>query len=331
MRRYVIPLVIFTGIVFGCAWLILNTPFFVNWFVPQFVSEQVQNFKLESFKCRRQIAHYPEYLSLMDVDMVVEKDGQRYQLYAERINVHDFIQAVRERTNIKVSISGARFVSGNIEFRGIKANLDLALGEKTVDAAKGILFAKQARLWVYEFQDVDLKIQVNHQKAELSDIKASAYNGEVLSQISYEFKPDFSYIFWFEFKNIEASQLTTISSSFFSKVTAPLNGSVRLVGAQQPEILAISLDADKGGSMDPSLLLPKEKELTAGDVALVNTLMEKGSNFVFDKGRLYFQNGRDQEMILVFRLNNSVENMTLKGRIPLAMPEGIIRFLLREY
>ncbi|HRZ40136.1 MAG TPA: hypothetical protein P5246_03915 [Candidatus Omnitrophota bacterium] len=331
MIRYVIPLIVFVVIVFGCAWVLLNTPFFVNWFVPQFAAEQFQNFKLESFVCRRQTASYPEYVSLKDVDMVVVKDGKRYEIHAERINVHDFIQAVRERKNIKVSIHGARFVSGKIEFQGIKANLDLALGEKTVDAAKGILFAKQARLWVYEFQDVDLKLQIDSKKAELNDIKAVAYGGAVTAQISYEFGPDFNYIFWFEFKDIVSSQLTRISNTFFSKVDAVLSGSVRLVGAQQPDILAISLDANGGGTMDPSLFLPKEKELTEQDVALVNALMQRGGKFIFDQGRLYFQNGRDQEMYLVFRVYSKSDNMTLKGKIPFMIPEGIVRFLLREY
>ncbi len=331
MRRYVIPLVVFTMIVFGCAWLVLNTPFFVNWFVPQFASEQFQNFKLESFKCRRQTASYPDYISLLDVDMVVEKEGQRYQVYAERINVHDFIQAVRERKNIKVSLSGVRFISGQMEFTGVKANLDLALGETTVDAAKGILFAKQARLWAYEFQDIDFKLQIDHKKAELADIKAVAYGGQVFAQISYEFGPDFNYIYWFEFKGIESAKLVSINNAFFSKANAVLNGSVRLVGAHQPEILAISLDADKGGSMDPSLFLPKEKNLTQQDVELVNVLIKRGRDFEFDNGRLYFQNGRDQEMILVFRVYSAADNVTLKGKIPFNIPEGIIRFLLREY
>ncbi len=327
MKSSVIIILIVLCVLLAFAYFLVNTPFILNTMLPKFINEKAQGFKIEEFECASQTSQLPDILVMKGVSMKVRRDGRVFDIQAKKVVVHNFAEFVKEQELLRLSSQGVYVTSEYVEARGGQFKAVIGLNDWHVRFLEGAGFFQEMEVGPYRLVKTTGHIKMNPKKIEIFDIHGKFSDGDFTGQLIFGFQPQFGYLVWAEFYDIQAQAVAAPYPEFFSAIQGALSGSIRVVGSQQVDIFTINIKGKKGLAISPKAFLKMKGAFEDEEVAQLIKLDQSGATLLADQASLLIQNGRDQSVMLVFDIEEAQENLILKGKFPFSWPEGFESFL----
>lgn len=327
MRNFVLPILVLFCLVLGFIYILTNTPFVLNMMVPDIINRHAQGIRIEYFQCRSLKSQLPDILMMRDVQMRVVKGERVFDIGAKQITVHNFFDFVKKQEVIYLSGDGVSLKTEQLSAVDAKFKLVAGLSRWDVTFGEGALFSKVLHLGPYTFQKIVANLKGNKKGVEIADIKGMFFGATVKGKVTFDFHPRFGYVVWSEFTGLQSQLVTSPYPEFFSSINGDLKGSVRVVGSDQIDIFTVILEAQKGTTIAPEIFLKMKGAFDTEEEAELKRLSEAQAFLKAERALLHMQNSRNQSIMFMFDIEESDNQILLKGRFPLAWDKGFDTFL----
>lgn len=327
MKNFIIFILVLMCLVLGFIFILLNTPFLVNAMVPQLINNYAKGFKIESFSCSSQRSQLPDILEMRDVHLKVRVGDELIDVQAKRIKINNFFEFAKKHELLRLSASGVDINVKNITINSAQLKSVLGLKEWKFVFTEIAWFAQKMKIGPYIFTKTDGRLKATPKKIDIFDIKGGAYGGTIVGQLDFEFDPQFTYVLWAEFNDIQSQIVKYPYPEFFKAINGGLDGTVRVVGGEQVDIFTFILQGDKGLEISPNAFLKMEGAFDEEEELELKRLAESGAVLKANKSKLNVQNSRGRKIMLIFDIEESAHNLFLKGRYSISWKEGYESFL----
>jgi len=327
MKNFIFPILLLFCLASGFIYVLTNTPFLMNFIIPDIINRKVNDVHVEYFRCASQQSQLPDILTMKDIQMTFRKGERLFDVKAEVVTIHNFFEFVKKQEVLYISGSGVSLDTKPIIAKDAKFKFVFGLNDWDITFGEGIVFSGVFHIGPYTFQQINAGVKGDKKGVEILDIKGIFYGGETTGKITFDFKPRFGYALWSEFVGVQSQSVQSPYPEFFSRIQGALNGSVRVVGSDQVDIFTIILDSSKELIIAPEIFLRMKGVFTAEEEAELKRLSEAGAFLKATKAALHIQNSHNQRMMLVFDIEEAENRNVLKGRYPLVWNAGWDTFL----
>ncbi|MEW5894241.1 MAG: hypothetical protein AB1650_00540 [Candidatus Omnitrophota bacterium] len=327
MRNFVFTIVVISGLLLGIVLVLLNTTILVNALLPEIINEHVKAFSIEEFRCGSQTSRLPDLLFLYNVKFKVRKGDRLVDVSVKEIAIHEFMDFVKHFETLGMSAKGI-----NVETKGFSAKngqLQVVIGlkDRVARYAEGAGYIKNFEAGAYSFNKVVGHFKINPVKVEVFNVEGKMYDGDFTGQLTLDYKPHFNFALWSEFKGIQTASVQKIHPGFFKTIRGSLDGSLRVVGGEEVDIFTVIFLARKGLAITPHVFLSMRGAFDEEEEAELKRLAENNAALTVEKGVLHIQNSRDENVMMIFDIEEEINHFLLKGRFPLKWEKGFKEFL----
>lgn len=327
MKNAVVLILIFLCLALGVLYLFTSTPLLVNLTLPQFVNDHAKGFRIESFSCSSQKSRLPNILEIGGLDMILKVNQEHVRIQAEKMIIHNFYEFIKNHNELRLSgygvdISTDDFSAGKVKFKSL-----VRLKEWGFTYTETGWFAEMLRFGPYMFTSIDGRLKAGPKKIDIFEVEGNAYDGSINGQLTFEFKPEFSYVFWAELDGISSQAISYPYPQFFSAIRGNLNATVRIVGGETADIFSVIFQGQKGIKISPQAFLTMKGAFDDEEEQQLRQLAAKGAALDADRATLHIQNGRADEIMMIFDIQETAEKLILKGRYAIPWAAGYGSFL----
>lgn len=327
MRNFIVPVLILFCLILGFGYLLTNTPFLLNVMVPDIVNRHAEGVRIEFFHCRSQKSQLPDILIMRDIQMTMRQGDRTFDVTAEVLTVHNFFDFVRKQDLIYVSGDGVMIKTDHVSAEGSKFKIVAGLQEWKMTFFEGAVFSRELNAGPYLFNRISANVKGDKKGIEIDDIRGLFYNGEMSGKLTFDFDPAFGYVVWSEFQDIDARSVRSPYPEFFSSIEGRIDGSVRVIGSDQVDVFTVILNAQNGAAISPDVFLKMKGAFNDEEETELRRLSQAGAFLKADRALLHMQNSRAQNILFVFDVHESDNQLVLKGRFPFAWDKGFDVFL----
>ncbi len=327
MRHYILPILILFCIILGVVYLLANTPFFINTFLPDIINRHQEYVQIEYLRCARQKVRLPDLLSVRDVNMRLRHGQRIVTISAGMVTIHNFFDFIKKPELLYISGDQVKVSMDNIEADGLQIKAALGLSDWTITSLEGSVFSRIFIAGPYAFEKISAYVTGDTKKTEFADIKGSFYDGDVVGKVTLDYQPQPGYVVWAEFIGLRPQNVRSPYADFFQAMDGLISGSARVVGSDQVDIFTVILEAQPGLTVSPDAFLKMKGAFTVEEEAALRRLSQQNSVVTVEQGTLHMQNSRQQRIMFVFDIVETDRQLVLKGRYPLAWEADFESFL----
>lgn len=327
MRNFIFPILILFCLIMGFIYVATNTPFVMNIVIPDIVNRHMKDAHIESFHCSSQKSQLPDILMIRGVEMKVRKAGRVFDVAAQEIVIHNFFDFLKKPEILYISGDGVSIRTDHVMTDGGKFKLVIGLRDWNIIFGEGLVFGRVFDAGPYRFEKISGELKGNKKMIEIAEIQGTFSQGKVSGKVTFDFDPRFGYLVWSEFSGVHPQSIVSPYPEFFYGIKGEINGSARIVGADQVDIFTVILETRKEAEISPEIFLKMKGAFNAEEEKELQRLEQDQAFLKAQKAVLHMQNSRNQEVLFVFDIEESNQGVVLKGRFPMKWEKGFEAFL----
>lgn len=325
MHKSFFSFFLFLSIFLAVAFFVLQTPFILNWLIPPLAARHMPFALLENLHIQRQSYRFPNRLVLGDTRFTLGFSGQRCDVRLEKVAFNQVIDFLRTKRQLVIEAQGVTVNGFGLDVRQMRFKGRVLFEEDPPWRAEGVAQIGQARFLGYALDNFSAHFKGDPRQLQIYEIQALGYAGECSGQISLNFQPHFTYLFWIEFSGLQPGLLKEIHPRFFGQFDGPLQGTWRLTGNRtRIDVLSLHFTMPQGGALRPGIMrriMPLIKD--AEQRAVVDWIVQAEGRFPVDKATVQIQNSYGNKIVLFADLTNIKHQIVLKKSLEIFLDKSI--------
>lgn len=327
MKSFLMTMFVLGCILLAVAFVVFNTPLLTNFVMVDLVNKYFPMCQVEEFRCKGQKSQLPDVVKFQEVSMRFRQGTRVFEVQARDLTIHNFIEFLQKNETLRISSKGMNLQTEHVDVKAGQLKVVIGFKEWKVKFVEGAAFSQEFNVGPYSFSKLAVHLRANPIKISVFDIRGECYGGTVEGQVDFNYKPQFEYVLWSEFRDVVPELVTTLHPNFFQNITGNLSGSVRVVGGKRIDIFTIILKGGQGLRIAPRAFLMMEGVFNEEEVKGLELLDQENATLVSNKAVLQIKNGQGSAIELVFNITNAQDGLILKGKHPFRWNDSYESFL----
>ncbi len=326
MRKHLVPLAMFAGMLALGAYMVLNTPVILCRILPEMIETHSLDTKVISFSAEGQSFRLPFQITLHNVSCRLEKEGVPYQIDIYEMTIYDIVNVSGGKKHVRLGVNNMNMTGGRARVFGLNMKMVLDLHKRLIYRFDGIFALDMLNVARYHMEGVSGRFRGDPKKVQVFEVTALAYGGNGRGQMSLERGGETNSVFWMEFFGMDADKMKILNPRLFSYVQGKVNGAVRILKkGGKISLLTIDFTLYPGGTIStPLLTVLGEKALPPQSEILLSR-----KELSVDRAQLHLQNDGEDGLFMMVNLDNRDLNLHLKETWKMGLKAGLDDFLIR--
>jgi len=326
MRKHLVPILMFVGILALGAYSILNTPFILCRLLPEIIEKHSRDTKVISLTAEGQSFRLPFQATLHNISCRLEKGGVPYQIDVYEMTIYDVVNVSGGKKHVRLGVNNLTMTGGRVRVFGLNLKTVLDLQNKLIYRFDGIFALDMLNVARYHIEGVSGRFRGDPRKVQVFEISSLGYGGNGRGQLSLERGRPSNSVFWMEYFGMDADKMEILDQGIFSSLKGKVNGSVRILKkGEKVTLLTLDLALHKGGEIAAPLL----KQLGAKAMDQYRDVLLSRETLTVDRAQLHIQNVGKKKLVVMANVDNRELNLHVKETWELGLEKGLDYFLIR--
>jgi len=326
MRKHLIPVLMFVGILALGAYSLLNTPIILCRMLPRIIEQHSRDTKVLSLSAEGQSFRLPFQATLHNVSCRLEKAGVPYHIDIYEMTVYDIVNVAGGKKHVRLGVNNLTMTGGRVRVFGLNLKMVLDLKKQLIYRFDGIFALDMLNVARYHMEGVSGRFRGDPGKVQVFEITSLGYGGSGRGQLSLERGRPSNSVFWMEYFGMDSDKMGILDPGIFSSIKGKVNGSIRILKkGEQVTLLTLDLALQRGGEV----LAPLLKQLGEKAMEPYRGVLLSQETLAVDRAHLHVQNVGKDKLIVMANVDNKEMNLHVKEAWETDLDKGLDDFLIK--